>query len=74
MLDSVVPRGLSCPPPPFGVSVLSSPLTLVSSSSLFSSHLDAMNKEMLNGKDDDVVPMTKADMREGEKEMKVSLS
>ena len=33
-----------------------------------------MNKEMLNGKDDDVVPMTKADMREGEKEMKVSLS
>mmetsp|Transcript_31709 Transcript_31709/g.37803 ORF Transcript_31709/g.37803 Transcript_31709/m.37803 type:complete len:93 (+) Transcript_31709:201-479(+) len=38
-----------------------------------SSPLDGMNREMLNSKDDDDVPMTKAEMKEAEKEMKAEM-
>jgi len=38
-----------------------------------SSPLDGMNREMLNDKDDDDVPMTRAEMKEAEKEMKAEM-
>eukprot|EP00545_Synedropsis_sp_CCMP1620_P004151 CAMPEP_0119013246 /NCGR_PEP_ID=MMETSP1176-20130426/8238_1 /TAXON_ID=265551 /ORGANISM="Synedropsis recta cf, Strain CCMP1620" /LENGTH=88 /DNA_ID=CAMNT_0006966325 /DNA_START=85 /DNA_END=351 /DNA_ORIENTATION=+ len=38
-----------------------------------SSPLDGLNREMLNDDDDDDVPMTKAEMRAAEKEMKAEM-
>jgi hypothetical protein len=45
-----------------------------STTALFNSALDGLNREMLNNKDDDDdVPMTKAEMREAAKEMKAEM-
>jgi hypothetical protein len=40
---------------------------------MFSSPLDGLNREMLKDDDDDDVPMTKAEMRAIEKEMKAEV-
>mmetsp|Transcript_29498 Transcript_29498/g.62606 ORF Transcript_29498/g.62606 Transcript_29498/m.62606 type:complete len:89 (-) Transcript_29498:296-562(-) len=56
---------------PAGVSTRSCGLTHTESTAMFSSPLDGMNREMLN--DDDDVPMTRAEMKAAEKEMKAEM-
>jgi hypothetical protein len=59
---------------PAGVSTRSFGCARAQSAAMFSSPLDGLNREMLNNKDDDDdVPMTKAEMREAEKEMKAEM-
>lgn len=57
---------------PAGVSTRSFGFAHVQSTAMFSTPLDGMNREMLN-QDDDDVPMTKAEMRAAEKEMKAEM-
>jgi hypothetical protein len=46
---------------------------VATSTRLLSSPLDGLNREMVNDKDDDDAPMTKAEMRAAEKEMKAEM-
>mmetsp|Transcript_6002 Transcript_6002/g.10354 ORF Transcript_6002/g.10354 Transcript_6002/m.10354 type:complete len:90 (+) Transcript_6002:42-311(+) len=57
---------------PAGVSTQSLGFARAQSTAMFSSPLDGMNRELLN-EDDDDVPMTKAEMRAAEKEMKAEM-
>ena len=57
---------------PAGVSSRSFGFARAHSTTMFSSPLDGMNREMLN-QDDDDVPMTKAEMKAAEKEMKAKM-